>query len=173
MKRPNKAVFLDRDGTIITDKHYLKNADDIELTEGAGQALADMARLGYLLVIITNQSGIGRGFFTDSHVQLQHDRLRLLLEQFNVRLASIKYCPHTPEDKCLCRKPSPKLIIDAAEELSIDCDKSFMIGDKDCDIIAGLKADCKTIFIGKTTNGSATYSVKKISEVAELLSKVH
>ncbi len=165
-----KAVFLDRDGTVIINKHYLKDADEIELAPRAGQALVDMARLGYLLVIISNQSGISRGMFTDLEVRLQHDKLSLLLERFNVRLAGIKYCPHSPEDKCLCRKPGPKLIIDSAKELSIDCNHSFMIGDKESDIMAGINAGCKTIFIGKTINRSATFSVKTISEAAKALS---
>ncbi len=169
MDNVKKAVFLDRDGTVIIDKHYLKDPDDVELINGAGRALSDMANSGYLIVIISNQSGIGRGMMADSDVRLQHQRLSVILEAFNVHLASIKYCPHAPENHCSCRKPSPKLILDTADELSIDCTGSFMIGDKDSDIIAGKNAGCKTIFIGENNNESATYSVRSISEAVNFL----
>ena len=146
----NRAVFLDRDNTIIVDKHYLADADGVELLPHAGAGLRRIQELGFLLVVFTNQSGVGRGYFEIAAVDAQHERLRSLLEPYGVQLDAIKVCPHAPEDRCACRKPQPAMLQEAADELNLDLAASFMIGDKPSDIEAGHAAGCRTILIGNT-----------------------
>jgi len=149
------AVFLDRDGTIIVDKAYLDNIEGVELLPGAGAGLAGMAALGYELVLITNQSGIGRGYFAADVVERQFDRLQALLAPFGVRMAGMEFCPHAPEQECTCRKPAPEMLLRAADRLDLDCARSFMIGDKEADVGAGHGAGCRSIRIGKPRPDSA------------------
>lgn len=144
-----RAAFLDRDATLIVDVPYLSNPDDVQLMPGAGNALARLRDAGYLLVLITNQSGVGRGYFSLHDVHAQHARLAKLLDNVDVKLSAIKVCPHHPDDGCDCRKPSPKMINDAALELGIDLASSVMIGDKLLDVQAGRAAGCATILVGE------------------------
>ena len=144
----NKAVFLDRDGTIIEDEGYLKNPQDITLIKGAGAALADLKKAGFLLIVITNQSGIGRGFFTLKTVKKQHEQLQRLLAPYKVQLDDFEICPHAPDENCSCRKPQPEMLSRAAEKFNINLAASFMVGDKDSDIKAGRLAGCTTILVG-------------------------
>ena len=143
-----KAVFLDRDGTVIPDAGYLATVEGVSLLPGAGVALAALARAGFLLVLVTNQSGIGRGYFTAATVEAQHRRLQALLEPFGVRFADIEYCPHAPDTACGCRKPQPGLLLAAAAKLHLSPADSFMIGDKAADVAAGRAIGCRTIFLG-------------------------
>ena len=165
----NKAVFLDRDGTIIEDKGYLKNPQDITLIQGAGEALADLKKAGFLLIVITNQSGIGRGFFSLDTVHRQHDYLQRLLAAYNVQLDCFEICPHAPDENCSCRKPQADMISRAAEKFNIEVSSSFMIGDKESDIQAGRQAGCKTILISSRNleKTEADTTVNNISEVAD------
>ena len=165
-----KAVYLDRDGTIIIDKVYLSDPAEVELIQGVGEALATLSELGYLLVLITNQSGIGRGLFSEQAVESQHERLQELLAHYNVQLDLVKFCPHKPEDHCACRKPSPKMLVDAAKILDIDLNDSFMIGDKSCDVLAGRRAGCKTILIGSNSECDADFCVECLSDAVVILS---
>jgi len=171
----NKAVFLDRDGTIIEDKGYLKNPEDINLIKEAGTALANLKKAGFLLIVITNQSGIGRGFFTLNTVQKQHENLQHLLEPYKIQLDDFEICPHAPYENCSCRKPQPDMISTAAEKFNISLPESFMVGDKDSDIKAGREAGCTTVLIGSRTVEKAEphTRVKNISEAADyILEKV-
>ncbi len=165
----NKAIFLDRDGTVVINKHYLSDPDDIELMPGVGEGLARLSGEGYKLVLVTNQSGIGRGFFTEDAMHQQHAKLAMLLDEFGVKFDAIKYCPHTPADNCPCRKPAPTMILDAARDLSIDCSQSYMIGDKDSDVLAGLRAKCRTIFISNNTDSTADYQVTTFAETVDVV----
>jgi D-glycero-D-manno-heptose 1,7-bisphosphate phosphatase len=142
------AVFLDRDGTLIPDHGYLASVDGVTLLPGTGPALAALARAGFLLVLITNQSGIGRGRFSRAVVDAQHERLQELLRPFGVALAGVEVCPHPPEADCDCRKPRPGLLRRAAAALGIDLARSWMVGDKTGDIEAGRAAGCRTILLG-------------------------
>jgi len=144
----NKAVFLDRDGTVIRDHSYLAEVERVELLPGAGAALARLRAAGYLLVIVTNQSGVGRGYFSAELVDRQHERLRELLDAQGVKVAGFRYCPHAPEDACECRKPLPGMLLSAAAEFDIRLGDSFMVGDKLSDIAAGRAAGCRTVAIG-------------------------
>ncbi|HOK05277.1 MAG TPA: D-glycero-beta-D-manno-heptose 1,7-bisphosphate 7-phosphatase [Victivallales bacterium] len=139
----NKAVFLDRDNTIIFDKGYLSNPDEVKLISGVTPALKKLSEAGFLLIIVTNQSGIGRGYFSKEQMNLVNQKILQMLEKENIHIEKIYFCPHTPSENCECRKPKPGLILKAARELKIDISKSIMIGDKTSDLEAGIMAGCK------------------------------
>ena len=167
----NKAVFLDRDGTIIADRGYLKNPDDVELLPGAADGMLRLRKAGFSLVLITNQSGIGRGYFSQATVEKQHQRLAALLAQAGVALDDLRLCPHVPDANCDCRKPSPKLLQDAADKLKIDLNRSFMIGDKPSDIAAGRNAGCRTVLVGPRKDDTANYCAPDLARAADVIIK--
>lgn len=142
-----RALFLDRDGTIIFDRGYLKAAHEVCLLAGAGEALATIKEHGFALVLISNQSGIGRGLITPEQAEEVHQAVVTQLMEHGVRLDAVCYCPHTPAENCRCRKPSPEMLLRAAQEIHVDLARSFMIGDKACDIEAGKRAGCRTILL--------------------------
>ncbi len=142
-----KAAFLDRDNTIIKDEGYFHDPDGIVLMPGAVEALRLLRDAGFLLFIITNQSGVGRGFFPESDVLAVHERLSEMLAKEGVSLARIYYCPHAPEDLCECRKPKPFLILKAAREFDVDLAKSVFIGDHSKDMEAAKAAGVPGILI--------------------------
>jgi D-glycero-D-manno-heptose 1,7-bisphosphate phosphatase len=150
-----RAVFLDRDDTLIADGPYLDNVAGVRLLPGAGDGLRAMKSLGFLLILVSNQSGIGRGLFPASMVEAQYERIQELLAPFGVRLDGMRFCPHLPADACDCRKPRPDMILACARERDIDCAASFMVGDKPSDIAAGRAAGCRTIRIGRAESGDA------------------
>ncbi len=129
-----KVVFLDRDGVINIEKNYLYKIEDFEFIDGVFEALAYLQNLGYKLIIITNQSGIGRGYYTFE----QYNKLtNWMIEQFNlnnIEISSVFCCPHEPNKNCNCRKPKTGMIEQSAEILDIDFENSWLIGDKDSDI---------------------------------------
>jgi len=134
------AVFLDRDGTVIAQKHYMHDPDEVELLPGAAEGLRRLRALGLRLVLVTNQSGVGRGYFPSGDVERVHGRLIELLQAQGVRLDAIYTCPHAPGEACGCRKPLPGLIDRASKEIGLDPAQSFVIGDKPCDVDLGLAA---------------------------------
>jgi D-glycero-D-manno-heptose 1,7-bisphosphate phosphatase len=147
----HKTIFLDRDDTVVPDRGHLDNVEGIELLPGAGPALRAMRDLRFKLVLVTNQSGIGRGWFPSSIVDAQHDRLHELLAEYGVVFDAIRYCPHKPDAGCSCRKPMPGLLLDAGRELDSDFERSWMIGNSESDVGAGIAAGCRTIqIIGET-----------------------
>jgi len=139
----NKAVFLDRDGTLIVDKLYLGDPNGVEVKEEMAEAARRLKEGGYLLVVISNQSGIGRGFFTREAVDAVNGRMIEEYRSRGIEIDEVLYCPHNPESvECECRKPKPKLFFDAARRLDIDIAASAMIGDRATDPEAGLAAGC-------------------------------
>jgi histidinol-phosphate phosphatase family protein len=133
------AAFLDRDGTVIIDRHFLSDPEQLELVPGAAAALRRLQDAGYRLVIVTNQSGIGRGHFGETEYRAVHARLVEVLEREHVTLAGTYHCPHAPGDQsCDCRKPSPVLYERAARELGVDPSRSLFIGDRWRDVAAAL-----------------------------------
>jgi len=138
--RKDAAVFLDRDGTVIVQKHYMHDPDEVELLPGAVEGLRRMRALGLRLVLVTNQSGVGRGYFPSGDVERVHGRLIELLQAQGVRLDAIYTCPHAPEEACGCRKPLPGLIDRASKEIGLDPAQCYVIGDKPCDVDLGLAA---------------------------------
>lgn len=168
MSKPlHKAVFLDRDGTVIPDANYLATVEGVTLLPGAGEALAALARAGFLLVLVTNQSGIGRGYFTAAIVEAQHHRLQELLKPFGVTLAAVEFCPHAPDTECNCRKPKPGMLLTAAAKLQVAPADSFMVGDKPADVEAGRAAGCRTVFIGPQACAAADFSSATLAAAAE------
>ena len=140
-------VVLDRDGTINVECEYLLDPDQVELLPGAANGLRQLSEMGLGLVVITNQSAIGRGFFDEARLALIHQRLCELLEAEGVYLDGIYFCPHTPEDDCPCRKPRPGLLELAAQELDFDPQACFVIGDKAIDIELGQRVGATTFLV--------------------------
>jgi len=142
-----RAAFLDRDGTVISDPGYLSDPGQVELLPNAAAALAELAQHGYLLVVVSNQSGIGRGLITAQEAHLVHRRFVDVLAQAGVALDAAYYCPHAPDAGCPCRKPRPGLLLDAAREHRIDLHRSIMIGNSASDVGAGRAAGTSTILL--------------------------
>ena len=145
--RDDRAVVLDRDGTIIVERHYLSDPQQVELVQGVGDALRTLQELGFGLVVITNQSAIGRGLFDAVRLEAIHQRLHTLLVVEGVRLDGLYYCPHVPDDHWPCRKPKPGLMKQAALELGFDPQRSFVIGDKLCDLELGRQVGATTFLV--------------------------
>src|SRR5262245_57358755 len=144
---PRRFVLLDRDGTINAERHYLSDPGQLELLPGAAAGLAEMQRLGLGLVIVTNQSGIARGYFDSARLAEIHERLTDLLGSAGVRLDGIYICPHGPDDGCTCRKPLPGLVLQAARDLDFDPVPAFVIGDKPRDIELGRAVGATTLLV--------------------------
>lgn len=159
----SKAVFLDRDGTLNFDPGYIGNPKDLKLFSDTGKVLATLKnKYQFKLVVISNQAGIARGIITEAQVISVNDELNQRLLEFNVQIDAFYYCPFHPDfssqEDCLCRKPSPKMILDASKDLNLDLSKSYFVGDSVSDIIAGLSAQVKTILV-KTGNGAESISI--------------
>jgi D-glycero-D-manno-heptose 1,7-bisphosphate phosphatase len=146
-------IVLDRDGTIIEEREYLSQPEQVTLIPGAGAALRELQQMGFGLLVITNQSGVGRGFFEQADLERVHECLRELLEVEGVHLDGIYVCPHKPDDDCACRKPKQGLIEKAAKDLGLKVQNSIVIGDKACDIEMGHAVGALT-FLVRTGHGS-------------------
>ena len=114
---------------------------------GAAAGLAELARSGFKVVVVSNQSGIGRGLVTPEEAEAVHDRFVAVLADLGVRIDGAYYCPHAPDEGCVCRKPSPELLLQAAEHLDLDVGRSFMVGDKPSDVETGRRAGCATVLL--------------------------
>jgi D-glycero-D-manno-heptose 1,7-bisphosphate phosphatase len=154
----DKVVILDRDGTVIVDRHYLSNPAGLELLPGAAEGLRQLNEHGYRLVVITNQSGVGRGLFSLQRLHEIHDRFRDMVIGAGARLEEIYFCPHVPEDECACRKPRLGLLMRAASELHFNPANAIVIGDKASDVEFGRRAGATTILIAPTQNTKNTIS---------------
>lgn len=144
---PVPAVFLDRDGTLVVERGYLTDPEDIELIPGVPEALRDLRSAGYLLVVISNQSGVGRGFFSEETVHAAMARLRGALRERGVELDAIYFCPHRPEAGCPCRKPGTGLLERAEGDLELDLSRSVMVGDKLLDAETGRRAGARGLLV--------------------------
>jgi D-glycero-D-manno-heptose 1,7-bisphosphate phosphatase len=156
------AVFMDRDGTVIVDAGYPSRAEQVELLPDTAAALARL------------KAGIGRGLVTEADAQRVHARFVAVLADAGVDLDGAYYCPHAPEDACTCRKPSPELILRAARELDLDPGRSFMVGDRDSDLESGRRAGCRTILLGRPTDGGpvADHVAGSWADVCEYVERV-
>lgn len=139
--RTVKAAFLDRDGTLVEEVNYLARPDQLRVIPGVPEALRALRADGYLLVLVTNQAGVARGYFTEADVVAVHERLQTLL---GLRFDAIMVCPHHPEGVvpaytrvCACRKPAPGMLLDAIARLGVDPARSFIVGDRDNDLATG------------------------------------
>ncbi len=140
-------VILDRDGTIIRECHYLSDVDAVELVPAAVPGLRMLREMDLGIVVVTNQSGLGRGHFDHDRLGCIHERMTELLVEEGVHLDRIYFCPHIPKDYCSCRKPEIGMIERAARELHFDPAKSFVIGDKPCDIELGRRVGATTLLV--------------------------
>ena len=159
----NIAIFLDRDGVINEEKKdYVKNINEFKIFDYVSAAINLLKENNFLVILITNQSAINRGFTTHENVIMIHDKIQEILKPFQTKIDAFYYCPHTPEESCSCRKPKTKLILKAVTTWKIDLKSSWFFGDSDSDIIAGKSLDCKTIKIG--SNFNLEDAVQKVEE---------
>lgn len=167
----HKAVFLDRDNTLIEDPGYINHPNQVHLLPGAAAALAQLRRMGYLLVVVSNQSGVARGIVTEEVLEKIHRQLNRRLTDEGASLDAIYYCPYHPEGvipkyrmESELRKPAPGMLLQAAADLDIDLDRSWMIGDTYRDIAAGMRAGCKTILIDSPVTRAARTATDPIPD---------
>lgn len=154
MAGKRRAVFLDRDGTINVEKTYLHKIEDFEFIAGVPEAIKKLKDAGFLVIVVSNQSGIGRGYFDEQAVETLHEHIQTELAAYGTSIDAFYFCPHHPvhgvdhyQIDCDCRKGAPGMLLQAAEDYNIDLPRSFMIGDKLADIEAGERADCTPILV--------------------------
>lgn len=143
----NRALFLDRDGTVIEECGYLSDPRRVCILPGAAEALAALESEGWKLIVVSNQSGVGRGLITPRQMDEVQERFLDVMQANGITIAGSYVCTHTPEDGCQCRKPSPFLLQRAAAEHALDLSASWMIGDREGDILCGRNAGCSTIWL--------------------------
>lgn len=167
-----RAVFLDRDGTINIEKNYLHKIEDFEFISGAPEAIKKLKDAGFLVIVVSNQSGIARGYFDEQAVMMLHQHIQTLLKSYGTVIDAFYFCPHHPEEglgdykvDCDCRKGNPGMLLQAAKEYDIDLQNSFMVGDKLADIEVGERVGCKSLLV-LTGYGSIT-ALKPEAEVVE------
>ena len=179
----NKAIFLDRDGTINVDKDYVYKVVDFEFEKGAVKGLKILQTLGYQLIIVTGQSGIGRGYYSEEDYHKFMDNLHLQLARHNIIIDGEYFCPHHPEKgigkykfDCKCRKPKTGMLEQAVKDFDIKLSLSWVIGDKTDDIEMGRRAGCKTILVktgkaGKDGNYNVkpNYVTENLEEAAKII----
>ncbi len=164
----NKAIFLDRDDTLIEDLDYINHPDQVKLLDGVAKALIELKAMGYKLIVASNQSGVARGIVSEQALGKIHDRLKQLLAEKGAQLDRIYYCPYHPDGvitkyrkESNWRKPNPGMLLAAADEMDIDLSQSWMIGNSSHDVEAGSQAGCKTIL----TNHPSHYKQHKLGEL--------
>ena len=150
----SRAVFLDRDGTLIEEKDYLHRPEDVVIFPGVGLALKRLQDAGFELFIVTNQSGVGRGYFTMEDVHRVHERLAIELAKDGVHFKKIYIAPEHPDAPSRGRKPSPQFVFDARDEFGLDLSESYMIGDKSIDVECGTNAGVKQSLLARTGYGA-------------------
>ena len=162
----NKALFLDRDGVIINYIPYLNKPEQVEIPEGAGQALRQWQDAGYLLIVVTNQSGVGRGYFSLDDVAAVHVQVFTEYQKFGVSFHDVLICHHHPDEGCRCRKPSPYLMFEAAKKHNVDLSQSYFIGDAPSDLDCAIQAGCRPVLLltgrGKSTVEQIEQSLTEI-----------
>ena len=182
----DKAIFLDRDDTLIEDPGYISSPEQVSLLTGVPRALIELKALGYKLVVVTNQSAVARGIVTEKSLGEIHKRLEKLLAEKNSFLDRIYYCPYHPDgavkkyrQESELRKPNPGMLLKAAEEMDLDLDQSWCVGNSSTDIGAGLRAGCKTILIDlpsrrqqlKPNDPRPDYKAINMKEVVNIIKK--
>ena len=173
-----RAALLDRDGTVIADRGYLADPAGVEILPGAAEGLARMRSFGLGLAILTNQSGIGRGYFDEAQLRAVNHRMEELLEDQGVRLDGIYCCPCHPDQRCDCRKPRPGLVRQASADLGFDPSRSFVIGDKASDIGLGRAVSARTFLVqsgpvcGQKKTERPDYVVEDLLNAANLIEDI-
>ena len=150
----SRAAFLDRDGTLNIERHYLRDPEALELFPGTGAALRRLMESEFALFIVTNQSGIGRGYYTEADMHAVNERLAQILAKDGVRFEKIYFAPEAPEEESPGRKPSPKFLQEAESEFGVDLAQSYMVGDKLLDLQCGWNAGVKKSILVRTGYGA-------------------
>ncbi len=180
---PSRAILLDRDGTLIHNFHYCRDPEQVHLLPGVGQALGWLSAAGYRLIVISNQSGVARGYLSERELARVNDRLRRLLAAEGIHLTAMYYCPHHPEGVrsgyaglCLCRKPEPGLLLRAAAENGFALARSWFVGDVLADVEAGNRSGCRTVLVDLGTEPRPdapirvpTYVARNLPHAARLI----
>ena len=158
-----KAIILDRDGVLIEDKNYSYKIEDLEVLPGVIEGLKQIQE-DYFFFIVTNQSGIGKGYYTLEDFHKYNNHLISILDDNSIKIEKTFYCPHIKEDKCDCRKPNPKFINEIANQWDVDLEYSWMIGDHPSDISFGINGGCKTVYMvtGHGEKHKRDLEIKKI-----------
>src|ERR671932_1084917 len=167
------ALFLDRDGTLVHPRHYPSRPEDLRLYDGLGPYLRCLQESGFRLVIVTNQSGIARGYFTEADLRQMHAHLAAQLARIGARLDAIYHCPHHPDGvipalavRCTCRKPQPGMVLRAVADLGLDPQRSWLVGDILDDVEAGNRAGCRTILVDLGTEPPPERALRRPDFVA-------
>ncbi len=184
----NKAIFLDRDDTLIEDPGFISHPDQVKLLDGVDKSLIELLAMGYKLIVVSNQSGVARGIVSEEALGEIHNRLKQLLAEKGAPLDRIYYCPYHPDGviekyrkESDCRKPKPGMLLAAAGEMSIDLTQSWMVGNSSRDVEAGLQAGCKTILINhpwhseqhKLGEPNPDYRAVNVKEAVNIIKKHH
>jgi len=174
----DKVVVLDRDGTVVIDRGYLGDPAGLEFEPGAVEGLRLLSACGYRLIVVTNQSGVGRGLFTLDQLHAMNARLSVMVESAGARLERIYFCPHAPDANCDCRKPSLGLLRLAASELGFDPAAAIVIGDKETDVEFGHRAGATTVLIadhppGPHSSARPHIVAANLLEAAKALASLH
>ncbi|MGA7649194.1 MAG: D-glycero-alpha-D-manno-heptose-1,7-bisphosphate 7-phosphatase [Thermoplasmata archaeon] len=165
-----RALFVDRDGTLNPDLHYMREAERLELFRGVGNALSLAHDHGFLVICVTNQSGVERGFYSRAEVERIHERLNELLRPHRARVDAFYYCPHAPETHCECRKPGTLLFRQARDEWNIDMATSAIVGDRDLDVEAGRDLGLLTAVVATPGHeGEPTYRLLRDSGAVDMI----
>jgi D-glycero-D-manno-heptose 1,7-bisphosphate phosphatase len=164
----NKAIFLDRDGVINKklENDYVKSVFEFEILKGVRETLQQLKKLGYVLIVITNQQGIGKGIMSEKDLESIHNYMLKELPEID----DIFYCPHL-NGTCDCRKPENKMLLDAKEKWNIDFNKSWMIGDSESDIICGKSVGCKTVLISSSEDYNDIIVINNLSKLLKALTE--
>jgi len=172
-----KCVFLDRDGNINVEKDYLHKIEDFEFEEGALEAIKIFNDLGYLVVVVTNQSGVARGYYSEKDVEILHGYLEEEVNKIGGHIDKFYYCPHHPEKgigdykkDCDCRKPNPGMFLRAKEDLDVDFENSIMVGDKISDVKGGLNLGMRSILV---RTGHGKLEEKKVDFDCEIYDSLY
>lgn len=160
-------VALDRDGTLIEDRHYLSDPEGVVLLPGAVEGLKKLQAAGIPLVVITNQSGIGRGYFQEEAMHAVHARLDQVLAEQGVRMQGYYWCPHRPEEGCDCRKPSPGLLLKAAIDLGLEPSHCHMVGDKASDRDLGVAVGGAGYLLGEQVTDLIQFADRVLAATAQ------
>jgi D-glycero-D-manno-heptose 1,7-bisphosphate phosphatase len=167
---PRRAVFLDRDGTLNEDPGYIGEPEKVKLYPNTGETLSLLKNdLNFSLIVISNQSGIGRGLITRENVDAVNRKVNGLLKQFDVEIDAFYYCPYHPDyntpEECTCRKPSPEMVLKAAKDFNIDLKDSYLIGDAVSDIECGINSGVKTILVKTGYGKESFYTLQKLNKI--------
>jgi histidinol-phosphate phosphatase family protein len=167
LKKP--AVFLDRDGTIIDELGYLGDPDKVVLYPGVHDALINLNKAGYLLIVVTNQSGVARGYFTLEDALAVNYKMVRMLADLGANIHGIYFCPHLPDGGCFCRKPAPGMVQKAEADFNVDLPNSWIIGDTDKDVLLGPEAGVSSLLVktGKQDKGVVPSGVPVVTDLNE------